>query len=84
MEKQGSQENIVELPIARRRVSLESTDEAIMKLLIFHAMNDKRSLQDCLRETFGPDHLSNLELRNLYMNAGLFDAARESARISAK
>lgn len=80
---QNEKAEVVELPVERRKVTLDQADQNILKVVIFHAMNDQRSLQECLQEAFGPDHMSNSELHNLFMNAGLFDAACATARKQA-
>ncbi len=65
-----------------RQVRLDAAQKSIVKALIFRAMRDGESLQDCLREAFEGN--GGRPPEKLISNGGIFDAARAAARRKAR
>ena len=66
-----------------RQVRLDAAQKSIVKALIFRAMRDGESLQDCLREAFERNGGGGTP-ETLISNGGIFDAARAAARRKAR
>lgn len=82
MTRDGTTENGAAQGKNSRQVRLDAAQKTIVKALIFRAMREGESLQDCLREAFeqGGSDTQN----TLISNGGIFDAARAAARRKAK